>query len=344
MSASAPSLPTQSPLPVVLVLPAPNTPFARAADAVQEGFFAAHRTAPAPVSIQVIRIEDDAAHLRSALAGAAQRGARLAIGPLTRSLANSLGEGRVSAPLPIVTLNLPEQDAALAPDTLAFGLAIETEARHAVALAVRELPPARSGAAARFLLLTGESALARRMTVAFQQALREHGERAVALQVKVGYGVLQTLEQQLAQLQVEAVLAALDAREAAFLRPRLPPQLPMYATSQVNLGEAAGSLLAAELQGVRFVDMPWLLAPEHPAVAIYPRPKAALSAELQRLYALGIDAYRLMAEWLQGRRAFELDGVTGWLRVQRERSPRVERQPMAAVFRDGRPQRLEGPR
>ncbi|MCX8004700.1 MAG: penicillin-binding protein activator [Burkholderiaceae bacterium] len=329
------------PLPVVLLLPAATTPFARAADAVQQGFFAAHRTAPAPVAIQVARIEDNPAQLRSALAGAAQRGARLVVGPLTRTLANALGEGRVAAPLPLVTLNLPEQDAALPPDTLAFGLAIEAEARQAVALAVRELPPARAGASARFLLLTGESALARRMAAAFQQALREHNERAVALDVKVGYGVLQTLEQRLPQLQVEAVLAALDAREAAFLRPRLPPQLPMYATSQVNPGGAAASLLAADLDGVRFVDMPWLLAPDHPAVAVYPRPDAALSAELQRLYALGIDAYRLMTAWLDGRRAFELDGVTGWLRVQRERSPRVERQTMAAVFRAGRIERLE---
>jgi outer membrane PBP1 activator LpoA protein len=167
----------------------------------------------------------------------------------------------------------------------------------------------------------------------------------VQLEVKVGYAVLQTLAERLPQLkEVQAALAALDAREAAFIRPRLPAALPVYATSQVNLGGAEAALLAADLEGVRFVDMPWLLEPDHPAVMIYPRAEVALSGELQRLYALGIDAYRLAAEWVAGRRDFELDGVTGRLRVQRDRSARVERTPLAAVFRSGRIERLESGR
>ena len=87
--------------------------------------------------------------------------------------------------------------------------------------------------------------------------------------------------------------------------------------------------------------MPWLIDPQHPAVMVYPRAEIALSGELQRLYALGIDAYRLLLEWLAGHRAFELDGVTGRLRVDRARSARVERWPTVAVFRSGRIERLE---
>jgi outer membrane PBP1 activator LpoA protein len=344
LAALPPPAPIETPpARVVLLLPSPTTPFARAAEAVQLGFFAAHRAAPARVTIEVIEIEDNVAQLRNALAAAAKRGVKLAVGPLTRALVNALGDGRVVAPLPVLTLNLPESDAAVAPDSLAFGLAIEAEARQVVALALAELPPAAT-TAPRFLLLAGESALARRMAAAFRDALRERGERATQLDVKVGYAVLQTLSEQLPQLKVDAVLAALDAREAAFIRPRLPAGLPVYATSQVNLGGAEAALLAPDLDGVRFVDMPWLLEPDHPAVIVYPRAQVALSGELQRLYALGIDAYRVMTEWLAGRREFEIDGVTGRLRVDRGRSARVERRPLAAVFRSGRIERLESAR
>lgn len=339
-----PAAPEAPPAPIALILPAPSTAFARAAEAVKLGFFAAHRAAPAHVRIEVIEIEDNLAQLKNALVAAAKRGVRLAVGPLTRTLVNALGDGRVSAPLPVLTLNLPESDVAVTAESLAFGLAIEAEARQVVALALAELPPATS-TAPRFLLLAGESALARRIAAAFREALRERGERAVQLEVKVGYAVLQTLAERLPQLkEVQAALAALDAREAAFIRPRLPAALPVYATSQVNLGGAEAALLAADLEGVRFVDMPWLLEPDHPAVMIYPRAEVALSGELQRLYALGIDAYRLAAEWVAGRRDFELDGVTGRLRVQRDRSARVERTPLAAVFRSGRIERLESGR
>jgi outer membrane PBP1 activator LpoA protein len=107
-----------------------------------------------------------------------------------------------------------------------------------------------------------------------------------------------------------------------------------------HLGGAEAALLAPDLEGVRFVDMPWLLEPDHPAVAVFPRSEQPLTGELQRLYALGIDAYRLAVDWLQGRRAFELDGVTGQLRIDRARSARVERRPSFAVFRGGRIERL----
>jgi outer membrane PBP1 activator LpoA protein len=329
-------------MPVALLLPGAATPFARAAEAVRLGFFAAHAVANANMAIQLIEIDDNIGQLRNALAAAQKRGARMVVGPLTRTLVNALGDGRVVAPLPVLALNLPESDAAVPPESLAFGLAVETEARQVVRVALRDLPPpATAPAAGRFLILAGESPLDRRMATAFRDALREQGERVAQIDVRVGYAFLQSLGEQLATLKVDAVFCALDARETAFVRPRLPRELALYATSQVNLGGAEAALLAPDLDGVKFIDMPWLIEPEHAAVMVYPRPEVALSGELQRLYALGIDAYRVMLEWLAGRRDFELDGVTGRLRIDRNRSPRVERWPSLAVFRSGKIERLE---
>jgi hypothetical protein len=330
------------PIPVALLLPGQGTPFARAAEAVRLGFFAAHAVANANLAIQLIEVDDNVGQLRNALGAAQKHGARMVVGPLTRTLVNALGDGRVIAPLPVLTLNLPESDVAVGPDSLAFGLAVEAESRQLVGLALREGPPSPSLAGGpRFLILAGESPLDRRMATAFRDALRERGERVTQIDVRVGYAFLQALSEQLAALKVDAVFCALDARETAFVRARLPRELPLYATSQVNLGGAESALLAPELEGVKFVDMPWLIEPEHAAVMVYPRAEVALSGELQRLYALGIDAYRLMLEWLAGKREFDLDGVTGRLRVDRNRSARVERWPSVAVFHSGRIERLE---
>jgi len=339
--ANAPAPVSEPPVPVALLLPGSNTPFARAAEAVRLGFFAAQAVSGANVAVQLLEIDDNVGQLRNAFATALRHGARMVVGPLTRSMVNALGDGRVVAPMPVVTLNLPESETALGADVLAFGVSVEAEARQLAYLAMANLSSQSYSSGSRFLILAGESPLQRRVAGAFRDALRERGESATQIDVRVGYTILQTLAEQLAALKVEAVLCALDARETAFVRPRLPRELPIYATSQVNLGGAEAELLAPDLEGVRFVDMPWLLEPEHAAVMVYPRSELALSGELRRLYALGIDGFRLMLEWLAGRREFELDGVTGRLRVDRARSARVERIATPAVFHSGKIERLE---
>ena len=47
------------------------------------------------------------------------------------------------------------------------------------------------------------------------------------------------------------------------------------------------------------MDMPWFVQPDHPAVMVYPAPDARMAVEQERLYALGIDAYRLCGLLLQ---------------------------------------------
>lgn len=336
-------LPPSRPPTIALILPAQTTLFARAAETVRQGFFAAQAVSGTNATIQLIELEEGPAQLAAALKSARDRGADIAVGPLTRDAVNALGSGRVAAPLPVVTLNLPESDVGLAPHVLAFGVSIELEARQIVAAALRELPmPPPVGAppaAPRFMVIVGESPLARRMGNAFRDALREAGQAATLYPMRVSYDTLQALSDAIAAARLEAVFLALEARDAAAVRPRLPPALRLYATSQVNLGGAEAALLAPELEGVNFVDMPWLLEPDHLAVVVHPKPEQALSGELQRLYALGIDAFRLAIEWVQGRRSFGLDGVTGALGVDRDRSARVERVPTLAVFRNGRVER-----
>lgn len=326
---------------VALLLPAQTTPFARAAETVRQGFFAAHAAGSYDLTIQVIEVDERPDHVARAMRGARERGAALLVGPLTRTQVNAaIG---IDAGLPVLTLALPDQEVSAASTLLAFGLSVEQEARTVVQAALTQLAPAPgtpTRLTPRFVLLAGESPLARRVSLAFQAALRDAGERVTVVPVAQRYEALQSLGDRVFRAEPEAVFLALDAREAAVVRPRLSHNLLIYATSMVNLGGAEGALLARELEGVRFVDAPWLLEPDHPAVMIYPKPAAPLSAELNRLYALGIDGYRLGIEWLAGREAFMLDGVTGSLRVDRANSLRVERRPSFAVFRNGAVERL----
>jgi hypothetical protein len=325
------------------VLPAANTPFARAADAVRAGFFAAHAADGAPAVIQVIEIDDKPAAFDAALASARGRGARLLVGPLTRALVNTLGARR-EVPLPVLTLTLPDAGVLLPADVLGFGVAVEHDARASAQAALAESGRLRAGALdgaerPRFLIVAGKSALARRVAETFRDVLTAHGERAewlvpASFDQTVAAALAATAEQ-----RYEAALLALDAREASVVRAYLPRELPVYATSLVNPGGAASAAVAADLEGLRFVDMPWLLELDHPAVMIYPRPDPPLAGELQRLYALGIDAYRVASTWLQSgltnSARFVLDGVTGHLVVTRDRDMRVERTPTLAVFRAG---------
>jgi hypothetical protein len=338
--------PPAAPATVVLLLPAQTTPFARAAEVVRQGFFAARAAAAAPMTVRMIEIDDDPKQLQRALTAARDQGTDVIAGPLTRSQVNATMKSSLSAP--IVTLSLPESDALAPPLLLAFGLSIEQEARAMVRAVVDTLQPLRPGAAVRptprFVLLTGESALARRAGAAFRDALREAGERVTVFNVDLKYEALQSIGDRVFRAEPEGVFLALDAREAAIVRPRLPHDLQLFATSQVHLGGSESALLANDLEGIHFVDAPWLLEADHPAVMVHARPEQAMSAELNRLYALGIDAYRLAAEWRRRRERFELDGVTGWLQVDRALGARVERWPSFAVFRKGRIERLDVPR
>jgi outer membrane PBP1 activator LpoA protein len=53
---------------------------------------------------------------------------------------------------------------------------------------------------------------------------------------------------------------------------------------------------------------------------IYPVPQSPMAVEHERLYALGIDAYRLSSMLLQAdAKEFTLDGVTGRIVLERDR-------------------------
>jgi outer membrane PBP1 activator LpoA protein len=97
------------------------------------------------------------------------------------------------------------------------------------------------------------------------------------------------------------------------------------------------------------LDIPWQLQADHPAVMVYPRLAGNAdqkpSADLERLYALGIDAYRVAREIASKRTSFELDGVTGKLKVNFDtEAPVFQRTEQQAVYRRGSVMAVTDPR
>jgi len=359
---------------IALVLPNQQGIFAAAAEAVRQGFFAAHKASGSTATIQVIEVGDEIEQIGVALAAARDRGVRVAVGPLRRDQVNAIVEGG-RAVLPLVTLNFPDRDSSAPATMIALGLSAEAEAERVVQTALTSFINLRPGVStgARIMVVAGVSALEKRIAQAYVNALRAAGE--LPLEVEAISSALTRFGRQFETGNFDAVFLALGAREASLVRPRIPRGVAVFGTSLLNVGDPtsspAASALAFDLEGVRFVDMPWLLQPDHPAVMIYPPPRSderraapssprapagggreatggerilPMTLETARLYALGIDAFRIAQVWMKGEQRFEVDGVTGRLRVDRAQSVRVERVPVSAIYRNGAVEREESAR
>jgi len=306
-----------------LLLPLNAPEFSRAAEAVRLGCQAALVFAENRQSLQVARTDAQPESILAEYEAAVQRGAAVIVGPLTRSGVTALAQGnRVS--VITLALNVTDGDAPLPPRLYTFGLSAETEAR-AVARTVfaRGL---REG-----VVVQASNLLAKRLSRAFADEwfslggrisdVREFGARADLIDLRRG----------LADSQAQFIFLAAEAEQARTVRPYLNNQLQIFSTSQVNDGRN-DPLVNSDLNGIRFVDMPWLVQPDHAAVMVYPRLEG-LPTELQRFYALGIDSCRIAGELIGGQQTINLDGVTG--RISYRGGHILQREPIQAVFRDG---------
>lgn len=308
---------------LALILPVDSADFAGPANAVAAGCRSALQAVDALLPMQLGRTDAVTANVVSAYLRAIERGAAVIVGPMTRDAVTALT--RQPAPsVPTLALNVPEANATLPERFYSFGLSVEAEARLI----------ARKGAGARFkraVVVQARSALSRRISQAFANEWLSSGGSIVGIEDLAHDMHLPSLRQRLLQSRADLVFLSADAADARFVRPYLPRQLPVYATSLVHNGRA-DVLANADLEGIRLFEMPWLVQRDHPAVMVYPRPES-LEDEFQRFYALGIDACRVALLLASRQEPIDLDGVTGHIRLRPEGL--VEREPVAAVFRGG---------
>jgi outer membrane PBP1 activator LpoA protein len=218
---------------------------------------------------------------------------------------------------------------------LVVGLSLEDEARQVADWAAQEHP------AGRALVLGGPAPWQQRVVGAFAARWSRlgHNNATVELPVLDGYVDGNALAELRSRLEIDRpqlVFAALDAGQLRQVRSALGTSIPTYGVSAANPGRAPGAS-SPELDGIRLLDLPWTVQPDHPQVMVYPRPVDTDSLDMQRLYALGIDAFRVARELAQRPGSdFELDGVTGRLSVRMNNGAwTLRRDEAAAVYRDG---------
>jgi outer membrane PBP1 activator LpoA protein len=316
--------PTITPFPhIALLLPLKSPIFGTAADTVQQGFMAAINPKRLILPVRVYSDFDENSSVVAEYRQAIANGAQAVVGPLTR---NGVAALAAQPDIPVPTLALNVIDGQFAPNLYFFGLAVEAEARQVAQLAKKQnLHQA--------IIITSRTQVSQRMQSAFEEEWASQ-DRGILREIE--YNDDPTVFADIANINDTMVFLAVDAVKARMIRPYLPNKLPIYATSQIFVGNDK-TLTNYDLNGIHFVDMPWLLQPDHPAVMVYPRPNPPLSADRERLYALGIDAFRLIQLMLSNKinYALPLDGVCGQIQLNGHNFQHTEVQ---AVFSQGEAQ------
>lgn len=314
---------------IALLLPLQSPLFGASADAVQQGFLAAAKLDRMTLPVRAYSDFDENSSVVTVYRQAIANRALAVVGPLTRDGVSALA-GVQNIPVPTLSLNVVESTPAQ--NMYFFGMAIETEARQVAQLA-------RKQGLNQAIIVTTREQLSKRLQLAFEDQWNMSGGTILR---EIEFGDNPSIFADITEIPGTMVfIAATDAKKARLIRPYLSNKLPNYATSRVFVGNS-NTLLNYDLNGIRFVDMPWLLQPDHPAVMIYPRSNPPLSIDNERLYALGIDAYRLIQLLLANRLSTSqpLDGVSGQIRLnghifQRTASP--------AMFVQGQGQLADAP-
>ncbi|MDH5263201.1 MAG: penicillin-binding protein activator [Betaproteobacteria bacterium] len=295
---------------VALILPLSSPALGRVADAVRQGFLAAGEVAGRnALPVRVYSAIDDGPAVLELCQKAQRDGAVLVVAGLTRDGATGLA--RSDCPRqPTLVLNQPQDT--MPARMYAISLQAEQEARQAALMAINE------GLRAA-IVIASNSPLARRVADAFEREWARAAGEARRVVFSGNPDDAPAIKERISTLRGDMVFLALDVVATRAVRPYISGTLPIYTTS-VGVDPRAEATVNVDLEGVRYVDMPWFVQPDHPAVMVYPPPKTPMAVEQERLYALGIDAYRLCGLLLQSEaKSMSLDGVTGRISLDADR-------------------------
>ncbi len=307
---------------VALILPLEVPAFARAADAVRAGFLAAADAAGARDKCVVIGHKDGG--VLAAFDEARRRGVRVIVGPLLRDDLKTLAIADGDVPWTIA-LNRVEDGTALPDVVYSFPLAVESDAR---VIARR----AKADGVQAIDVVASDPPLMKRMAMAFTREWVDDGGAApAALRFDPSPEALTLMRRNLSRAVPDAVVLAMDGNDAALAKPFIGA-LPAYASGL--LFERPDQAVVRDLDNVRIVEVPWLVTPDAPELAKFPRRDMG-SAALDRLYALGLDAFAVsQAFGDDAPERFDLEGATGHVTLGEGRN--FLREGRFGVYRDGR--------
>lgn len=349
---------------IALLLPLSGK-FANAGEALRDGFTAAYYTRR-PNAQQRIRIYDvgeDTNKVTEVYQRAIKDGAQFVVGPLDKDAVQKLAQ-QEDLPVPTLALNyLPEEDQTLHANMYQFGLLPEEEARQ-----VAERTWLDGHVSAAVLIPAGP--WGERIYSAFKERWELMGGRITEFQTydttktdfsqpiqsllniddsQQRYRRLATILKEEIKFtprrrqDIDFIFLAAYPRQARQIRPQLKfyhaSDVPVYSTSHVFTG-VLNQERDRDMDGLEFGDMPWVLAESTTHRGMRAEIENQISEAgnaLQRIYALGIDAFNIIGA-LSTLRAYpyeRFDGETGSLSI--DNRLRVRRQLTWVKFRSGRP-------
>lgn len=305
---------------IALILPLDVPEYARVAAAVRDGFVDAADAAGAKDRVVVMPHGVDG--VIPAFESALQRGVRVAVGPLVRDDLKTLAISGARLPWTLA-LNQLEDASPLPRAIYTFPLSVDSDGRM---IAKR----ARQDGAHSIDVVEGDSPLMKRLATGFARTWVADGGSAPAdLPFDATPGALTRLRSSLAKAPPDAMLLAMSSEHAALVKPFLG-EITTYASGLIF--DRPSIATAHDLDGVRVVEIPWLLTPDAPAFAALKPPEAGGEA-LARLYAFGFDAYRIASAFhAEPPGQFDLDGATGHISLE---GRQFVREGALGVYRDG---------
>lgn len=348
---------------VALLLPLTGR-FSAIGDAIKTGFIAARFEDGSTSNIKIYDTASDTGTAINQYGLATSEGASMIIGPLDKSAVINLTAGnRIT--VPTLSLNYIGDGMAGNANLFQFGLLPEDEARDAAHYAYRENHR-------KAIVIAADSPISQRLATAFEAAFTDAGGTVLAsdsiaadsydysqqltkmLDINSSYSRKRRLEklfdtsiefEPAIRGDIDVIFMAVDSEQALLLRPQLQfhhaGKVPLISTSQVFSG-AADADRDGDLTGIKYNDIPWILTDATTGSALYTTISNNHQDSIQKLIALGIDAYQLHQQ-LDNMRldpSLSIEGKTGALSLAE--GNRIRRRLEWAEFQEGVPIRISG--
>lgn len=348
---------------IALLLPLSGKTANQAA-AIRDGIMLAH-SLNALSENDIMVYDTDSGPVWEKYQQAVMAGADFIIGPLLKSRISELASsGQLT--IPVLALNQTDQDIGISQPLYQFGLNPEDEAAQAAQRAYLD-------GHRRTVALIPEGAWGERLLQAFTNTWHATGGTLLAVerypahtvdfskQLTHALGIDESKQRYKALVRllgrkivfeprrrqdVDAVFIVAFPREARLIRPQLQfyraGDLPIYATSHIYTGVPRPER-DSDLNTIHFCDMPWTLGETGDSVLLRSKISELWQTRAdryQRLFALGIDAYRVIP-WLDSLGLADtpaFNGMTGLLSMDDSR--RLHRRLECAIFKKGVPQNL----
>lgn len=354
------------PQKIALLLPlgSQNDKLAKAAEAIRDGFMATYYNSehvPRP-QIRILDVGDDPEQIWTYLQDAKARGAEIIVGPLHKQAVSNLVSA-VKLDIPVLALNYSTNDHLNSENVIQFGLAPEDEAKQAAERAIVQKKM-------RAIVLAPQSSLGNRMHSSFIHYYENLGGTTLASEFYAfdanDHG--DTIERVLnihqsnnrnARLRsiinenikfeprrrqdIDLIFLEADPKQARLIMPQLrfhhAGDIPVFASSHVFSGKN-NPVVDKDLSGLSFLDAPFVLkTKDNNMLPILGESEKDQTLNVDpRLYALGMDAYRILPflSNLQSNPFERFTGYTGTIYI--DHNNRIHRELVWASFNRGSPE------